>query len=236
MATIELQKTKFTFSVLPLKWLSKGFWARTEIAIENEYISYRDIGESISRDELEECICSLHRLLAGAYAKEYTVSFERAGLAVDLYPYTENGMEVSRAERREHDCVAVVRILMRDRKEKSFLGGVYSVMLHREELAALAEQLRAEFERAFAHVGESKGKYLFVGVSPKGYRGCCYWYLDPTGTTVAGDYVWVRMGRHNTEQIVYVDAVRRCTDDTAPYDPARVKQVLRKATKDELAE
>ena len=37
----------------------------------------------------------------------------------------------------------------------------------------------------------------------------------------------MRMGRHNKEQIVYVDSVRLCTEETAPYDPMRVKKVIR---------
>ena len=68
----------------------------------------------------------------------------------------------------------------------------------------------------------------------RGYKGCNYWYLDPSKKVKAGDYVWARMGKHNTEQIVYVDSVRYCTEDTAPYDPLRVRKILRKATIEEL--
>jgi hypothetical protein len=42
------------------------------------------------------------------------------------------------------------------------------------------------------------------------------------------------MGRHNTEQIVHVDSVKYFSDDDAPFPPARVKQVLRKATPKEI--
>ncbi len=234
MATIELQKTKFSFSVLPLKLLSKGFWARTETAIENEYISYRDIGERISRDELEEWLFSMYRLLAGAYAREYALSFQKAGLAVDMYPYVKDGEEVSREERRVNDCVMAIRILLRERNGKSFLGGVYTLLLHRKDIEIFARQLREEFDAVFSRICVGKGKFLFVGVSPRNYRGCYYWYLDPSGTVQAGDYVWVRMGRHNTEQIVYVDGIRRFTLENAPYDPSRVKQILRKAAEEEL--
>ena len=103
----------------------------------------------------------------------------------------------------------IVRLLMRS-QEKKFLGGVYSFMLH------------------------GSGQYHFVGVSPRGYRGCNYWYLDPSGTVEKGDYVWVCMGRHNREQIVYVDSVKDFEERTAPYNPKIVKQVLRKATKREI--
>lgn len=234
MATIDLQGTKFTVSVLPLKLLSKGYWVKTEIAIENEYINYNEINENISRDEFEKWLFSMCRLSAGAYGKEYSLSFEKAGIAVDLYPYTENGNEASREARRRNDCVMAIRLLMRSSDKKRFLGGVYSLLLHRKEIEELAVALRKEFNNAYAKLGHGKGKYLFVGVSPGGYRGCNYWYLDKSGTIKEGDYVWVRMGRHNTEQIVYVDSVKYFSEDTAPYDPEKVKQVLRKATEEEL--
>ena len=233
MPTLEIQGTKFTVSVLPLKLFSKGYWARTEIAIKNEYVTYSETGEHISRGELENWIFCIFSLLAGAYGKEYSLSFEKAGIAVDLYPHTENGEEVSREKRRQNDCIMAVRLLMRSSK-KQFLGGVYSLLFHRKDIETFATELRKEFDRAFAKLGHGRGKYLFAGVSPQGYRGCNYWYLDRSGTVRPGDYVWVRMGRHDTEQIVYVDSIKYCNEDTAPYDPLRVKRVLRKATKEEL--
>ena len=45
----------------------------------------------------------------------------------------------------------------------------------------------------------------------------------------------MRMGRHNLEQIVYVDSVRRFTQDTLPYDIENMRKILRKATEEELA-
>lgn len=235
MATVDVQGTEFTCSVLPLKLFSKGYWARTEISVKNEYITYTETGENIAKSELEEWIYSMFRLLAGAYAKEYSLSFEKAGIAIDFYPYTKNGEEVPREDRRKNDCVMAVRLLMRSADKKSFLGGVYSVLLHRAEIEAFALSLKREAELAFAALEARKGKYLFVGVSPLGYKGCNYWYLDETKTVSSGDYVWVSMGRHKTEQIVYVDSVRYCNDDTAPYDPMRIKKVLRKATAEQIS-
>ena len=127
-----------------------------------------------------------------------------------------------------------IRLLMRSKDKKRLFGGVYSFLFHREDIEYFSSKLREEFDEAFAHLIPGRGKHLFVGVSPRGYTGCNYWYLDPTGKVQAGDYVWVRMGRRDTEQIVYVDSVRRFQDDYAPYDPAKVKQVIRKATKEEL--
>ena len=234
MPTLDLQGTKFTFLALPLNSSSNGYWARTELALSNAYVSYRETGENISLEELEEWIVSMCRLLAGAYANEYNLSFEKAGIAIDLYPYTQNGKETTREERRRNDCVMAIRLLMRSPDEKSFLGGVYTLLLHRKEIENFALKLREEFDEVFGKHVHGIGKYLFVGVSPLGYKGCYYWYLDKTEAVTAGDYVWVRMGRHNIEQIVYVDGVRYCNEDTAPYDPARVKQVLRKATEEEI--
>ncbi len=235
MATIDLQGTKFTFSVLPLKLLSGDFKARIEVKIENEYISYAQIEKEIPSGELEEWIFSMFRLLAGAYKREYNVAFENAGIAIDLYPHTENGMEVSRSERRKNDCVMAIRLLMRSGKS-AFLGGVYTLLLHREDILAFATKLRAEYDEVFVKRIHGRGKILFVGVSPLGYTGCNYWYLDTSAKTKAGGYVWVQMGSHNTEQIVYVDSVRYFTEETAPYPVYRVKQVLRAATKAEIEE
>lgn len=82
---------------------------------------------------------------------------------------------------------------------------------------------------------QGKGKlYCFVGVSPKGYRGCSYWYLDEEGKSRQGGYVWVRMGKRNREQVVYVDCVRYCTESDAPYDLNSVKRVVRQATKEQF--
>ena len=76
-------------------------------------------------------------------------------------------------------------------------------------------------------------KVLYVGVSPKPLYGCNYWYVDETGLTKPKTFVWVKMGRHDTEQTVYVDSVRWCTINDAPYPFNKAKRVLRQATKDE---
>ena len=234
MATVELQGTTFSFSILPLDDLSDGYWAKTEIFLKNEYLKYRYVSEDLSREELQEWIFCMFRLLAGAYGSEYSMSFEKAKLGVDFYPYQVNGRETTRTERRENDCVMTIRFLMRSSKNQKFLGGVYSLLLHRKDIETLAVSLQNEFDKELSRFCKGKGKYLFVGVSPLGYNGCNYWYLDPTGETQAGEYVWVRMGRHNTEQIVHVDSVKYFSDDDAPFPPARVKQVLRKATPKEI--
>ncbi|MBP3422917.1 MAG: hypothetical protein J6K86_04045 [Clostridia bacterium] len=235
MPTIVLQKTKFTFSILPLKFLAGDYWAKAEICIENENIHYAQTEKRISSESLEEWIFCMHRLLAGAYKREYNLSFDEAGVAIDFYPHTENGMEVSRKARRENDCVMAVRMLMRS-KSGRFLGGVYSLLFHRADIEIFAKELRKEYDEVFVKRVHGRGKYNFAGVSPLGYEGCNYWYLDASNEVKKGDYVWVEMGSHNTRQIVYVDSVRRFTEDSAPYPVHRVKQVLGIATEEELKE
>ncbi len=234
MPTVALQGTTLTVSVLPAE-KKEVFWTDTEIVIQNEYLKYADRGKRISREEMEGWLSAAYRLLAGGYEKAHSLAFECAGLAVDLYPPTENGLPVSREERRNRDCVMALRLLMRSR-DGNLLGGVYTLLLHREEIARFADGLSEEYERAFAKHKPRKGKYLFAGVSPLGYKGCNYWYYDPTGKTKKGDFVWVVMGRHKREQIVLVDSVRFYNDDDAPYNPATVKKVLRKAKKEEMGQ
>ncbi len=235
MATLYIQDTKFSFDILPLKLFSSGYYANTKICVENEHVSYQSTTLDIKREDLENWLNAMSRLLAGAYATEYNLSFERAGFAVDLYPYTQDGKEVEREVRRNNDCVMAIRLVMKSSDQTKYFGGVYTLLVHREQIQVFVRALRQEYEQIFARILSGKGKYAFVGVSPLGYDGCNYWYFDPSKQVVKGDYVWVRMGRHNKEQIVLVDSTRRFSDDTAPYDPAIVKQVLRKATQEEIS-
>ena len=233
MAKIELRGTTFTFALLPLKLFRGDFWARTEIAIHNDVISYKQLEKRITAEEVEEWIFCMFRLLAGAYKKEYTLTFENVGFAVDFYAYTKDGVEVSREERRKEDCVMAIRMLMRG-KNGAYLDGVYTLLLHRKEIEKFASELREEFNEIFHKRVKGSGNYMFVGVSPLGYKGCNYWYIDFEKTVKAGDYVWVEMGSHNKEQVVYVDSVRYFTEQSAPYSVAYVKEVLREATIVEL--
>ncbi len=233
MATIEQQGTTFTFSVLPSGLFARGTVAKTEIAVKNAFIDYRHTGEEFAFDELENWIFAMFRLLAGGYGKETNLSFDGTGFAVDLYPYTENGEEVPREERRKRDSVMAVRLLMK--RKKRFLGGVYTLLLHKAEIERFATALRAEFYQVYARFEKKRGQYLLVGVSPQGYTGCNYWYIDLHKKTKAGDYVWVVMGRRKTRQIVFVDSVRYCDEDTAPCDLDGVRTVERLATAEEVA-
>ena len=76
--------------------------------------------------------------------------------------------------------------------------------------------------------------YCFVGVSPLGRRGRNYWYIDDEQRTLPNTYVWVRMGRRNEEQLVYVDSVQYCTAANAPFAIEKTKRILRQATEEEI--
>lgn len=83
---------------------------------------------------------------------------------------------------------------------------------------------------------ETEKKILYVGVSPHPYKGKGYWYVDEYGLTQPKTYVWVRMGRHEKEQLAYVDYVRWTTPEEAPYPYEKAKRVLRQATEKEQEE
>lgn len=98
-------------------------------------------------------------------------------------------------------------------------------------------EMTVETEENAPSGGETtERQYCFVGVSPKGYYDCNYWYIDEEKKTVPDTYVWVCMGKNNQEQIVYVDSVQYCTADNAPYDIDKAKRVLRQATEEESEE
>ncbi len=233
MARVNLQGTEFSLECLQPK-LFGGGWGRIRLAVQNEHLNYSDSGRKVLVGDLEELIFSLFRLLAGAYSTPYSLSFEKAGFSVDLIPYEKGNGEATREERRENDCMMMVRLLMKSADKRSYLGGVYSVVLHREDIRLLAVALREEFDEIYGKLVHGRGKYAFVGVSPLGYEGCNYWYLDEGGTVKQGDFVWVRMGRRNIEQIVVVDSVRRFSEENAPYPPSTIKHVLRIATDEEV--
>lgn len=236
MPTIELQGTQFHCGVRTPKNIEEGAWVHLRFALKNEYLEYEDTVRVLPED-LEEWLFSMSRLLAGGYSRPYSISFENTGIAVDLYPYV--GQDGARAtthrQRRENTCAMALRILMRSQSTRSYLGGVYTLLFGRAEISAFVQALRAEFYAAYVVYAAGRGEHTFVGVSPLGYPGCNYWYYDETGEVKSGDFVFVKMGKTATEEIVVVDCARRFSLESAPYDPKRVKKVLRKATAEEVA-
>ena len=71
-------------------------------------------------------------------------------------------------------------------KTKEFLGGVYSLLLHRGDIEKFAKEMREEYDKIFVKRVHGIGKYQFAGVSPLGYKGCNYWYWDASGETKKG--------------------------------------------------
>ena len=80
--------------------------------------------------------------------------------------------------------------------------------------------------------GQDK-KVLYVGVSPKPLYGCNYWYVDESGLTKEKTFVWVRMGRHDREQLAYVDSILWCNINEVPYSYDKAKRILRQTTEEE---
>ena len=232
---LNFEGTTLALSIVPPAQNADGARVTLGLQIENEHIRYKD-EIKISFDDIDEWITSAFRLLAGAYKREYSLAFENTGIAVDFYPHTDDGKEVSREERRKNDCVMALRLLMRSADKKRFLGGVYTFLAHKQDVQRFAAEMREVLDRYYNRFAAVNGKYLFVGVSPLGYKHCSYWYLDECKSVKAGDFVWVRMCRHNTEQIVTVDRVRYYNADNAPFPPEIIKRVLRKATQEEIKE
>ena len=83
---------------------------------------------------------------------------------------------------------------------------------------------------------DNKIEYLYVGVSPKPFKGLNYWYIDEEKVSKPNTYVWGRMGSHNREQILYVDSVQLFTKDKAPYPVEKTRRVIRQTTKEESLE
>ena len=223
--------TDFTLAIVSKT--ADRYYVRTAISVKNEYTNYYDEGEYLSWKDLDEWITTAFRLLAGAYKREYNLTFERAGLAIDFYPHTVDGKEVSRSERRNNDCVMAIRMLMRSADKRKFLGGVQTYLAHRKEIEEFALALRTIYDKICGERVHGTGEFHFVGVSPLGYKHCSYWYLDESKQAQAGDFVWVKMGSHNTEQIVTVDRVFRCDEKGAPFPPSHVKRVLKMASQEE---
>lgn len=236
MPTIEIGSTSFTFSILPPDKKADDDYAKIKIAVQNEFIAYEEVSERFFKSDVERIMFCLNRLLAGAYGKSRDIELLEQAFTLKLVPYTEGGEEVDRKTRRENECSAVFSFLFLSKDKKRFLDGVYLLTLGKQEIKKLASGLWEEYKEAYEKRQKKWGRYLFIGVSPKGYKGCNYWYMDTSKKAKAGDYVWVRMGKRDLEQIVYVDSVRYCGEDDAPYPLTEAKKILRLTTEEERAE
>ena len=73
MASVDLQGTNFSFSFRPPMVSLRENRTRVEVAVKNEWISYKQIEKHISPEKIEELIFCMFRLLAGAYKREYNL-------------------------------------------------------------------------------------------------------------------------------------------------------------------
>ncbi len=234
MATVNIHGTEFTFAVAekPKRW--DGYSVYVQLTVENEFIHYHserrcDLGD------VEGIVYGIYRLLAGGYRHTHEVPLPNMDAVLLFNPDVETGVEdPTREYLRSRDCKLVWNMLFHSAKEKNTLGGVYVLMIAREALSPFVKALEAELEPYTKECAKRKGKYLFVAVSPQGYKGCHYWYLDPKKKTKAGTFVWVKMGRRKILQLVYVDEVRYFNEENAPCDWSKVKQVERQATQEDI--
>ena len=236
MATVTLQGTTFTLSLQekPKRW--DGYTVNVNLSVKNEFIQYQRECRCNFAD-VETMLFGIFRLLAGGFRREFSLRLEGADAIVDFNPDIESGVtELTRTYLRSRNCKAVFSVLFYSATEKNTLGGVYTIIIPKNALKLFVSALQEEYMPYAEELSKRKGKYMLVGVSPQGYKGCNYWYLDEHKKTKPKTFVWVKMGRGNTLQLVYVDSVRCYNEDEAPYDISLLKRVEKQATKEDEEE
>ena len=235
MAEITVEGTTFalTLEKKPLLW--DGYSAVLRIAVKNEFINYENKCRC-SLEDVELIYFVLRRLVAGGYRKHVLMRLEGANLALDVDPHVDEGMELTREYLRAQPYTATFSLLLYSHAVANTLGGVFTFILNRDHVTPFADELQKELEPYQETISKRNGKYMFVGVSPQGYKGCNYWYFDPTKMTKPNTFVWVKMGRSKLEQLVYVDCVRYFRVEEVPYDIDRCSRVLKQATPQDIVE
>ena len=234
MASVTVRGTTFSFSPKKKPLLWDGYFLNVSISVENEFIHYKNTKNRCAFDEVERLYFSLHRLIAGGYRTEPCFRIEGAYMSIAIDPGVENAEHCSREQLRSADYTVTISMVMHSPKAETSMGGAYTIVLHREDIIAFANGLQEDLAEYEVALSKRHGKYLFVGVSPQGYKGCNYWYFDPTNKTELHTFVWVKMGNHKTLQLVYVDSVRRYNGYNTPCDPNGPKRVLKQATEEEI--
>ncbi len=234
MATINLQDTIFTFTVQnkPKRWDGYGLYVR--IAVENEFVHYQS-EHHCSFEDVENILFCMRRLLAGGYRKEISVRLEEMNAILHFEPnIPQNPPELTRTFLRSCESKLIWNLLFYSNSKQNTLGGVYTLFFSKIEVATFADVLQFELQAYVDERNARRGEYMFVGVSPQGYKGCNYWYLDTKKQTKTHSYVWVKMGKSSTLQLVYVDNVRYFSMAEAPYDVSSLKQVEGQASEEDL--
>ncbi|MBR2023692.1 MAG: hypothetical protein IJ996_04160 [Clostridia bacterium] len=234
MASVTVRGTTFSFfpQKKPLLW--EGNFLNMKISVENEFIHYENVKNRCSFEEVEWLCISLHRLIAGGCRTARYFRIEGAHMSVAIDPGIKNAENCSRELLRAADYTVTISMVMYSQNAEKLMDGGYTLVLNREDIIAFASGLRADLAEYENSLSKRHGKYLFVGVSPQGYKGCMYWYFDPTNKTKPNTFVWVRMGNHKTLQLVYVDSVRRYNDYNTPCDVNGPKRVLKQATAEDV--
>ncbi|MBE7068218.1 MAG: hypothetical protein E7381_02845 [Clostridiales bacterium] len=252
---LQLNGTEVEFSILSS---SGRDWVDIRFLVTTDNIRFEKAGAYLTRNELEKFLSVTDFLLKGKIVRKYSLTWKKLGLRIVFVPNAEIGL--MRPEEREHaTCQMQFEIFTRNKDTGLWNATSVVVRLARVEIEKLLDGLLQEYTVAvgkpqekdkfsyfhnketeeqplIAETGTAQsddGAYLYVGVSPRGCVGCNYWYVDEEKRTQANTYVWVTMGRRNTEQIVYVDSVRYCNANDAPYPINKTKRVLRQTTQEE---
>lgn len=229
MATVTLKGTTFTFAVQEKPKFWDNYTLIVKIAVKNEFVHY-ETERHCNFFDVEDALFCMFRLLAGGYRKEQSLRLEGANAILHFNPDIEEGVELTREYLRSRNSTLAFNLLFYSERERNTLGGVYSFLIPKTALRLFADSIKTELQPYADVISKRRGKYMFVGVTPQGYKGCNYWYLDPEKKTEPNTFVWVKMGRAQTLQLVYVDNVRYFNDEDAPYSVDAVKRIERQAT------
>ena len=252
---LQLNGTEVEFSILSS---SGRDWVDIRFLVTTDNIRFEKAGAYLTRNELEKFLSVTDFLLKGKIVRKYSLNWKKLGLKIVFVPNAEIGL-MCPEERELATCQMQFEIFTRNKDTGLWNATSVVVRLARVEIEKLLDGLLQEYIVAFGKPQEKdkfsyfhnketeeqpliaetgtaqsdEGAYLYVGVSPRGSVGCNYWYVDEEKRTQANTYVWVTMGRRNTEQIVYVDSVRYCNASDAPYPINKTKRVLRQTTQEE---
>ena len=233
MAIVTVGDTKFTFSPKKKPLLWDGYSLGMTIAVHNEFISYENSKHRCDFEEVEQFYFTLRRLIAGGYRSEPCFRIEGANMSVAIGLGVLNPENCSRERLRTANYTVTISLAFVSNL-KNEPNGAYTIVLHREEIKSLADGLQADLAEYANARSKRHGKYLLAGVSPQGYKGCNYWYFDPMGKTKPNTFVWVKMGKNKTLQLVYVDCVRKFNEYDTPHSVNGNKLVLKQATQEDI--
>lgn len=222
----------FIISKKPLLW--DGSSVGVTIAVQNETVTYTSAPTRCDFEDLENLLYNIYRLIAGGHRKRKQTRVEGIDGWFIFDPIVDGDYGYpSREFLRAQPFKMDMRLVLSSKREQF---GEFAFSVDKEQLKVFAYQLNEELSPYLRALSKCHGKYMFVGVSPQGYKGCNYWYFDPEKKTQPNTFVWVKMGRNETLQLVYVDSVRRFNEYSAPCSIDTKKRVLKQANEEDIAQ